>query len=317
MNLFKIAWIVFLVLFMGGTGFGFHLYQEQEHTLSKHKKNKQDIIGLKLQAEKSLEQEFAEKEEIEALQDIGKGYNKWWFLQDIEETLGKQYTPLFTSVGPAKIQEKQDYRRLSRQIEVEGGYSELVELLENLEKEKGFSIEKLSIRQSRTVPGKQTASFTLSGVEIKEGIFEQLKDLDGKTEEKKVKFSAESLIIATSWKRNERLIVMEVLSDPFLPPLPEAVKTKVRVKAPEPINLARLGKYKLEGILDFPDFRVAIISPNSILRAGDWLDTKEIISIGKRKVILREGRQEYYLVIPGYMQEKGEIDILSDPTEVQ
>jgi len=315
MNILKVGWLIFLILLVAAGGGGYYLYHQQTLQMQRHLANIAEISRYEAEQSTAMEKELEYKEDLQMLENLAKGHDKWWFLQDIEEVLGQEFQPLFRSIGSLKVEDKADYVRISRAIKVEASYPELIRLLEELEKKRGFAIEQLKIVQNPNNPGQHKAQFVLSSIEIKKGFFDQLRDLEGKKEVAATTniMPTESLIVPPPWKEGQKLVLREEFTDPFVKYEEEKVIEVVtgEPEVLEPIDLS--ATYRLEGIVQFPQYRVAIVSPNYILREGDWLEDKQITSITESKVVLHKGEQEYYLTIPGFTSDSESIKI-SPPT---
>jgi hypothetical protein len=279
-----------------------------------HLENKEKMKKLEEEESKKLEWKAEEEKDIETLKNLAKKQGKWWFLHDIEEELGAEFKPLFRSIGQMKMEDKNDYLYVSRKIQLEASYPEIIKLFENLEKERGFSIEELKIRSSPNNPERHEASFTLSCVEIKKGFLSELTAMEGKEEE--VPLFVDSLLLPPPWDEKQLLVLETEGIDPFVEL--EEVKKAVVPEGPvilPPIDIS--SKYRLEGIVSFPQYRIAIIGPDYILREGDWLDNMQITSINNHRITLMEGEQEYFMNIPGFATLGDKIKMEPTPEETE
>jgi hypothetical protein len=307
MNILKAGWIVFLMLLIGAAGGGYYLYREQSLTMRKHIANKRQIERLEKEQKQEVEWKLEEKRDIETLKKLAKKHDKWWFLHDIEEELGGEFRPLFRSIGQMKVEEGQDYLHVSRKVEVEATYPELIRLLENLERERGFSIEGLKISASSNDAERHNAKFTLSCVEVKKGFLDELLDIEEKKET--VSPPTESLVLSPPWDKEQMLVLKTQTIDPFIKLDRERLRGGPEAPAIlPPIDLS--SKYRLEGIISFPQYRLAIIGPDYLLKEGDWLDNMQVIKIDDQRVSLKEGEQEYFLAIPGFAAAENEAGVI-------
>jgi hypothetical protein len=312
MNLLKTWWIVFLVLLSIFIVGGYHLYSQQTEKMQKHKQNKEMIKKLEESQEEDTVLKTEEKKDIETLKSLAKQHGKWWFLHDIEDELGDEFKPLFRSIGQMKLEDKADYLYISRKVELEASYNELIRLFENLERERGFSIEELKISALPGNPERHHVSFTLSSVEIKKGFINELVGLEEKEED--LNLQVESLVLAPNWDSKQMLALENETIDPFV--RQPRIKIVARSETPEilpPIDLS--SKYRLEGIVDFPQYRIAIIGPDYILKEGDWLDNMQVVSIDDRRITLMDGEQEYFMSISGFATDTNRIKIDTMPED--
>lgn len=304
MNVLKVGWIIFLVVLVTALMGGYRVYKRQDSAFGKHDKNQQELEKMKKEEQHKGEWEIEKKKDIETLKELAKHHGKWWFLHDIEDELGEEFNPRFLGIGKIKVQDQQDYIYISRHLDIEASYPELIKLFENLERERGFSVEDLKISAgSNAGDGRHLASFTLSSLEIKKKFLDELLEIEEKKKERKQ--LAESLILTPPWRDDQLLIVKLNESDPFVKE--DAAKfftiaSSGGIGLPAvvaPIDLSP--RYRLEGIIDFPKYRLVIIGPDYILKEGDWLEDMQVESIENQKVTLRQGEQEYFLAIPGFM----------------
>lgn len=311
MNILKVGWIIFLVVLSVAVAGGYSVYNKQKLALQKHGKNQEELKKLE-EKEKNKGTLDAEKDkDIETLKELSKQHGKWWFLHDIEDELGVEFKPLFISIGKVKLRDMRDYLYISRQMNIEATYPELIKLFENLEREKGFSVEDLKIQaHSPAQAGRHQVSFTLSSLEIKKKFLDELLEVEGKGKEKEKEDLgqfAESLILSPPWGDEQMLIVKLDKDDPFV----REDVSKLLTYSPDsdsdsdipavvaPIDLS--SRYRLEGIINFPLYRLAIIGPDYLLKEGDWLEDLQVQSIDKQKITFKQGDQEYFLPVPGFM----------------
>ena len=302
MNVLKAAWIILLLVGISLSGYGYHLYSKQSEELAQYAQNTKLVESYQEHGALSLERELEEKEDIKTLKKLAQEREKWWFLQDIEENLGDKLRPMFKNIGPVTVVDHEDYLEMSRELEVSASYQELIQLFEELEKERGFTIGRLRINRDTQDIERQVAQFVLTTIEVKRSFFDQLRNMGADIEgTSQMALVSESLIIDPTWQEREKLRLKEEAVDPFisyedrqilLARQPVVAEEKVMV----PINLS--SQYRLQGIVQFSKYLVAIISPDHILREGDKLDKKQVVSITRQKVTLIEGPQEYYIDLP-------------------
>ncbi len=310
-NLLRAGWVLFFILFVWITGTAIYNYRKQSVTMQTHLENKEKIVKLENEQKMKAEWKAEEKKDIEKLKKLAREHGRWWFLHDIEEQLGPQFKPLFESIGPMKLTNERDYVYMSRNIVIEGTYPEIIKLFGNLEKDRGFSIEELSISKlgmrgdEFNLEQINKASFILSSVEVKKDFMDELVGLERK-QYLGDSFRMESLLLPALWNESEALVLKYLRKDPFAMPsgnTVQAVKDKVSILPP--IDLS--ARYRLEGIVNFPLYKLAIIGPDYILKEGDWLEDKQVISISEEKITFKAGKQEYFLSVPAFDSDSEQI----------
>ncbi len=316
MNTLKLGWLIFLMLLLVLTGGGYSLYRKQAEAMRKNQANREEIERLQEEQTHKVDWETEKSKDIGVLRELAKYQGKWWFLHDIEEELGTEFIPLFRTIGELKIEDRRDYTYISRKLKVEASYAELIRLFENLERERGFSIENLKITSgaARSDTGRHLATFVLSSLEIKKKFLDELLAI--KPEARQGTLPVESLLLAPPWTDEQMLALKIDTIDPFVKQDVLATLATPGEAVPAilpPIDLSP--RFRLEGIIKFPQNYIAIIGPDYIVKAGDWLENMQIEDINARRVTLIEGEQEYFMAIPGFATQENEIKIEEAPIE--
>ncbi len=323
MNTLKLGWLILLVLALVAAGGSYNLYQEQTVKMDKNQANREEVEKLQEEQTHKVEWEADKAKDIETLRELAKSQGKWWFLHDIEEEMGTEFVPYFRIIGELKVEDQQDYIYISRNLEVEASYAELIRLFENLERELGFSIENLKITSgtARGDKDRHLATFVLSSLEIKKRFLDELLNI--KQESKQVKLTMASLLLTPPWTADQTLALKIDTVDPFIKQdalamftVPTGTNKETEMGMPAilpPIDLSP--RFRLEGIIKFPNTYVAIIGPDYIMQEGDWLENMLVEDIDARRVTLKEGEQEYFLAIPGFGIQDSGITIGGIPKE--
>ncbi len=309
----KAGWLLFLILTIILAATGYNHYKKQTEKLERYEANVREVKKLHEQQAKLIKAttktDEVKKAEEKVLKLLAEEKGDLWFLEDVEDRLGKSFSPTFVLIGPLHSENKGNHLRFQRQISLEATYPEMIKLLNELEKKRGFTVSKLRISQNKKAAAslskkkkgktpkiRHRVEFLLSCIKIKESFLTQL-GLQAPVSAKED--YVESLLLAVPWKPGAKLKFGNMFNDPFVT-VKKKEKRRKKASGPKifpPIDLA--GQYTLQGIIKVAGRRLALISPDLVLEAGDLLDNKKLDKIEAGQILLHEGKQKYFLQLPG------------------
>ncbi len=307
----KAGWLIFLTLLSFGLGTGYYLYSRQAVRLERHAANMREIKELQKKQAKLMVVPAKNEEEGEVLKLLATKKGDLWFMEDIEEQLGTNFPPTFLMIGPLKRKDKKNHIRFSRQLSLETSFPDLINLLDILETKRGFTVSQLQITPNLGKAGRHRVNFWLSCLQIKESFLSQL-GLDNPSNYRGTTAVA-SLLLDPPWQPGQKIKLAGKLSDPFkkfVPKKPVPVKKKLAKKTKQPKKpnvlppIDLVGKYTLQGVVKLGGKQMVLIAPDHVLEEGDWLGEKQLVKIEKGKVTLKQGKQKYFLTLPGSVEPK-------------
>ncbi|MBI5787561.1 MAG: hypothetical protein HZA78_01720 [Candidatus Schekmanbacteria bacterium] len=300
----KLGWSIFFILTLASLGLSYYSYGKQTDLLVRHEENLQNIKGLKEKQAKLAEFQPKTQEELELAKILAEQQGDLWFLEDIEELLGEKYFPTFVLIGPLTQEAKENHIVYSRQMSLNATFPEVELLFMELESKRGFAISGLKLDAGTTTAninenGQQRhhVDFKLSCVKIKESFLTEL-GLPTVHNDQQIDAQVVSLLMDIPWGEGQKLDLDNEVKDPFIVyvrPVPKQIKTESTSYEPKDLS----GQYTLQGIATIGGKKMAIISPDRVLEVGDLLDHKKIAKIEDARIVLKEGRQEYFIKLPG------------------
>jgi hypothetical protein len=338
MKILRIVWIVAIILLLPlmGAGFFTHSHQQKEKVNLDNSIKTTEKKIKQLEAEDALFEKLKAKGKV-ALEQLYVTKDNWWYLGELEG-IKKKYKPIFRNISPSKVKQDKNFVTYSRLVNISSSFPDSVDLIDNLENDSDFHIEGLDIKtgQEGEDVNKHNVEFWMSFSRVKEEVVNKLATaLTGK-DSKKIdkKYYEKSLRIKPFWKKNQLLAVKEVKKDPFidlhrrreqwLAKLKEEQEAKEKallarraaeaagiVGGPDILTDADLSdRLVLKGILDIKGIKMAIFDAKYEVvpgrknlyrynvKVGDSVGDKEIVSIDKKRVILKSGDMTYYSMMP-------------------
>ncbi|MDY6843448.1 MAG: hypothetical protein SVW57_05090 [Thermodesulfobacteriota bacterium] len=169
-------------------------------------------------------------------------------------------------------------------VEIEAEYSRIISFLGYLEVREGLFVDELKITSKAKLSRIHNCKFNVSSLEIDTSKLH--------TNEKK-SFVRSSLSNFQKSLPKKWVAKRKIRRDPFSKPSPKLISLKKNTsKYGDSFEASQ--KISLLGIMSFPDHKVAIID-HQVVKKGDFIKNRQVISIENDQVILKE-KQKFYIL---------------------
>lgn len=262
----------------------------------KHKKAQKKSLQDQIKCKSALQTLEKEKKNLNSLAgNLGINYfsrfpesaqmDISFFMFNRVSSLANKCSVQLISFSPAEKEEKGKFTKISFIGEINATFPEMVNFFSKLEDEEKLSLDNLKVTTSSQSPLEHRAHFALGCLELEDTLLQNL----GKGE----------TILSSSYYQDK---IKTLGRDPFanlmkpsevsLPRGPEAASLRVEKDREGYIDLS--GALSLTGITSLKNSRTAIID-HKIVKEGEQIDGKQVITIKEDSVILKAGEQLYIL----------------------
>jgi len=196
--------------------------------------------------------------------------------------------------SPKKRILSSSFTKIPFSVEIEGNFQQIKKLFFGLEEEDGLIIDALKItnKSKSPNPDKLNCQFILNGIEVKD-IYLNPADKKGGGKFSRASGIAAGLLLTDRWKERRKSLGQEIIRDPFSRSS-SARDLAGRDSRSDTTSTDIFNGISFSGVISFPDYQVAIIE-HEIVKEGDLVGGKRVISIEKDRVTLEEDNKLYFL----------------------